>query len=242
MSVETELKFRVPRDSVQALDDLPIPSSTRSEQSEADLVSTYFDTAKHKLKRNGLTLRVRQTGQRHVQTIKAANPAHFGRGEWETEVEDGHPDLHKVAGTPLERLTSKKLRHKLKPVFKTSVHRIIVPVHTRTSEIELAIDRGSIVAGQRSRDIEEIELELKHGRSADLFRLAKTMEQKSQAELYLRSKAERGYDLAQGKREQATSAETIELDKDMPAADAFRVICPFLRAPFFGQCRRDPRS
>ena len=50
------------------------------------------------------------------------------------------------------------------------------------------------------------------------------MEQKSQAELYLRSKAERGYDLARGKREQAMSAESIELDKDMPAADAFRVI------------------
>src|SRR5262249_2499313 len=99
-----------------------------------------------------------------------------------------------------------------------------VPVRSRTREIELAIDRGRIVAGQRSGEIEEIELELKHGRSADLFRLAKTMEQKSQAELYLRSKAERGYDLARGKREQAMSAESIELDKDMPAADAFRVI------------------
>src|SRR5689334_6593527 len=43
MSVETELKFRVPRDSLKTLDDWQIPESKRSEQSEADLVSTYFD-------------------------------------------------------------------------------------------------------------------------------------------------------------------------------------------------------
>ncbi|MBV8700237.1 MAG: CHAD domain-containing protein, partial [Bradyrhizobium sp.] len=157
-----------------------------------------------------------------------------------------HPDLRKIAGTPLERLMSKKLRRKLRPVFATSVHRVTVPVRTRTSEIELAIDRGRIVAGQRSGAIEEIELELKRGRSADLFRLAKAMEQRSRAELFLRSKSERGYDLAQGKREQTTCAEPIELDKDMPTADAFRVIAHSCVRHFSGNADairdRDPEG
>lgn len=246
MSVETELKFRVPRDSLKTLDDWQIPESKRSEQSEADLVSTYFDTAKHKLRRNGLSLRVRQMDHRHVQTIKAANPAHVGRGEWETEVAGDRPDLRKVAGTPLERLLSKKLRRRLKPVFATSVHRIVVPVQAGKSEIELAIDRGRIVAGQRSGEIEEIELELKRGHSADLFRLARTMERTTQAELYLLSKSERGYGLAQDKREQATFAETIELDKDLPAGGAFRVIAHSCVRHFVGNADavrdRDPEG
>jgi inorganic triphosphatase YgiF len=67
-----------------------------------------------------------------------------------------------------------------------------VPVNTGASEIEFAVDRGNIKAGRRSSRIEEMELELKSGRPADLFHLAKTMEKRSQAELYLRSKSEQG--------------------------------------------------
>src|SRR5205814_6997845 len=129
----------------------------------------------------------------------------------ETELKDASPDLRKIKGTPLKRLGTKKLRSKLKPIFETSVRRTVVPVHADGSEIELAIDRGSIKAGRRSSRIEEIELELKSGRPADLFRLAKTMERRSDAELYLRSKSDRGYDLAEGKREQVAFAEPIEL-------------------------------
>jgi inorganic triphosphatase YgiF len=74
--------------------------------------------------------------------------------------------------TPLERFAPKKLRRKLKPIFKTSVHRITLPVRTKQSEIELAIDLGSIIAGRRSNPIKELELELKSGRLTDLFRVA----------------------------------------------------------------------
>ena len=224
MGIETELKFRVPQRSLQILRCRKIPGSTMGERSENDLRSIYFDTPKLKLKRHGLSLRVRKDGDKHVQTVKAAAPACFDRGEWETEVHDGFPDLGKARDTPLKQIGSKKLRRKLKPIFETAVHRTVVPVHTRKSEIELAIDRGNIKAGRRSSRIEEVELELKSGRSADLFHLAKTMDKRSEAELYLRSKAERGYDLAQGKERQAVFGDTIELAKDVAAGDAFRTI------------------
>ena len=224
MAVETELKFRVPARNLKALANSKIAGGKTGERSESDLVSTYFDTGKHKLKRHGLSLRVRQDGAKHIQTVKSANGRQFGRGEWETEIKDSAPDVGKADGTPLEPFASKRLRRKLKPIFKTSVHRITVPVRTKRSEIELAIDHGSIIAGHRSSPIEEVELELKSGRLVDLFRVAKTIERKGGAELDLRSKAERGYDLAGGKDHQVVLAEAIELNRDMTAAEAFRAI------------------
>nr|WP_249143459.1 hypothetical protein [Bradyrhizobium liaoningense] len=93
------------------------------------------------MKRNGFTLRVRQDDAKHLQTVKSANGAQFGRGEWETEIKDSTPDFGKIDGTPLEPFASRKLRRKLRPVFETSVHRITLPLRTRRSEIELGDHR-----------------------------------------------------------------------------------------------------
>ena len=224
MGIETELKFRVPARGLQRLARGQIPGGRTKDREESKQVSTYFDTAKHKLKRRGLSLRVRQMGDKHIQTIKSATGAQLGRGEWETEIEGNTPDFKKVDGTPLERLASKKLRRKLKPIFETSVHRVTLPVRTRTSEIELAVDRGSLIAGRRSKPIEELELELKTGRPADLFRLAKFIERKVGAEPYFKTKSECGYELLSGKNGQAVFAKPIGLQDHMSSEEAFRVI------------------
>jgi inorganic triphosphatase YgiF len=224
MGVEVELKFRVPAHGLQGLASGQIPGARAEAREESQQISVYFDTAKHKLKRHGLSLRVRHKGDKYIQTIKSAAGASFGRGEWETEIEGNTPDFGKVDGTPLQQLASEKLLSRLKPIFETSVHRIIVPVRAGKSEIELAVDRGTLIAGRRSRPIEELELELKTGRLADLFRLAKSVERKLGAELYFRTKSERGYQLVSGKDGQAVFAEPIELHGDMTTEEAFRVI------------------
>jgi inorganic triphosphatase YgiF len=234
MGVETELKFRVPASDLASLASGQVPGATTGEPRESDLTSTYFDTARHKLKRHGLTLRVRQAGDKHIQTIKSAFGPQLSRGEWETEINAGTPDLTKCCGTPLERLVSKKLRRKLRPMFKTSVHRITLPVRVGKSEVELDIDRGTLVAGCRSAPIEELELELKSGRPDDLFRIAKAVERKSAAELYLPSKSERGYDLAGGKDDRAVFAEPIKLTKETKTGEAFQAIARSTVRHFWG--------
>jgi inorganic triphosphatase YgiF len=245
MGTETELKFRMPARDLRTLASGQIPIGRIGQLSESDLVSTYFDTGKHKLKRHGLSLRVRQADGRHIQTIKSGSAAQFARGEWETEVKGAAPDLGKADGTPLEHLVSRKLGRKLKPVFESSVHRIIVPVRTRRSEIEVAIDRGRIVAGQRSSPVEELELELKSGRPLDLFRIAKALGRTSGAELYLQSKSERGYCLARGE-EGPVVAEPIPLKKGMEAGEAFRTIARSTVRHFLGNAdavrRLDPEG
>ena len=134
------------------------------------------------------------------------------------------PDLAKTKMTPLEKLTTRKLHRKLKPIFRTSVRRMTQQIRTLRSEIELAVDRGSITTGRRSRPISEFELELKGGSSADLFEVARSFERKAGAELDLRSKAEIGYQLAGGVREGARHAEPIHLDKKLSVNEAFTVI------------------
>ncbi|HZC95419.1 MAG TPA: CHAD domain-containing protein [Bradyrhizobium sp.] len=224
MGVETEIKFRVPTRNLNALAHLKVTGSRVGERSESDLISTYFDTRKQKLRRHGLVLRVRQSNGKHIQTIKQVSAGHFDRGEWESEIKDGRPDLGEADGTPLQRLASKKLRRNLRPIFKTSVRRTTVPVRTKRSEIELAVDHGEILAGGRSSRIEEVELELKSGHRRDLFLVARAVEQKLAAELYLRDKAERGYDLVDNKGERAVFAEPVELDDGMSAIQGFKAI------------------
>jgi inorganic triphosphatase YgiF len=224
MGVETELKFRAPGHELQNLALGQVPGARTGARVESVLVSTYFDTAKQKLRRHGLSLRVRQVGDKRIQTIKSTSGAQFGRGEWESEIEGDTPDLNKAEGTPVERFASKKFRKKLRPIFQTSVHRTTLPVHTRKTQIELAVDRGKIVAGRRSSRIDEFELELSKGKPEDLFHYAKAIERKAQAELYLRTKFERGYALVDGDNELVYYAEPIGLKEDMEASEAFRVI------------------
>ncbi len=222
MNTETELKFQV---APRKLASILRSGSRGRDLSEQALVSSYYDTSKHKLKRNGLTLRVRKVEGRYVQTVKANGSAgSLTRGEWEHEVSGPKPDLKQARNTALEGVATKKLSHKLKPVFQTNVHRTAEVRRVRRSQIELAVDRGRIGAGRRSRPIAELELELKSGQVADLFRLARDIERKTDAELDLRSKSERGYRLLAREGEGAQHAEPIRLKHELSPQDAFRVI------------------
>src|SRR5258706_272871 len=87
----------------------------------------------------------------------------------------------------------------------------------------VALDRGKVKAGRDSQPISEVELELKDGEIADLARLA-TRVAGREAALELRSKAERGYALADGRLGDHVFASAITLSDDMTAADGFRAI------------------
>jgi inorganic triphosphatase YgiF len=234
MGLETELKLRIPAGRLRTqvprwLSDYEVGRGSRHH-----LTSTYFDTPKHKLRRHGLSFRIRRDVERHIQTVKSAKPGKLGRDEWEVDVDGDEPELDKADDTPLACLSSRGLRRKLKPLFKTSVDRTTLPVRGKGCEIELAIDRGRIASGRRSAPIGEYELELKNGRSTELFRLARAAAQQAEAELDLRSKAQRGYSLLHDQSDAVTFGEPITLDGDMSAMDAFRAIGVSCLAHFSG--------
>jgi triphosphatase len=190
-----------------------------------ELESLYFDTSGEQLRENGVSLRIRRDGKRSVQTIKWLKHSDlFDRGQSETEISGQTPDWKAARGTALEPLLCKKLRRSLKPLFKTKVRRTIYPVATEAAEIEIAVDDGSIQAGRRSAPIRELELELKRGQCSELFRVARELSSAIPGRLSVKSKAERGYELLNGRVPVAVKAREIGLYPGTSAAEAFRII------------------
>jgi triphosphatase len=221
--VETEIKLELARSEATRLNKLaPLRGAKCAKR--ATQVSIYFDTDKFALRKNGLMFRVRRTGSHYVQTIKAAGSGLLDRNEWETELKGEKPDFEAARRTALGPLLTKKLRRQLRPVFETRVHRTTYPLKVRGSQIEVTLDRGEIDAGDRSKAVSEIEIELKAGDRAELLKLARSIAHATSAELAVKSKAQRGYELLDGNDSSAVTAEPVTLTPDTSTWEAFRVI------------------
>src|SRR5436309_15552028 len=111
---EIEIKLQLPSTKTARLRSVPLLRQANKSKQSKEQVSVYFDTKSLKLKRSGLTLRVRKVDGRYIQTIKSDEANLFERGEWEKEVEDGRPDLNDTGGSPLEAFGLKKLSKRLR--------------------------------------------------------------------------------------------------------------------------------
>ncbi|RYY06648.1 MAG: CYTH domain-containing protein, partial [Alphaproteobacteria bacterium] len=113
------------------------PRLQGSEGSEPELlVSSYYDTAEQDLRAAGLTLRVRNQGDRHIQTVKAGQGGVglFDRSEWETEIAGETPDPAAWAETAADKVL-RKADAPLVKLFSTVVTRRVIPVLQGTSRI-----------------------------------------------------------------------------------------------------------
>ena len=225
---EIELKLDVPIYSLPRLNrSALLKRAARSAGKPASIVSVYFDTDKLKLHHKGLSLRVRRLGRRLVQTVKQENGAGaalFARNEWEQDIRAKQPDLDVARDTALAPLLTKKLRESLKPVFETNVRRKVFQVQSGASEIEVSIDKGKVETGRQSSPLCEVELELKQGQAADLFKLAKTLADEVPVQLAVKSKADRGYALLTAEKPSAAKAAPVAVAPDADMQSAFHTI------------------
>jgi triphosphatase len=222
---ELEIKLTLPPETVGQVKKIPLIKAVKKSPKRATELSVYFDTNKHKLRKHGLMLRVRRIGNRYVQTIKAdGNAGPFERGEWESEIADGEPDLSLARKTPLQPIMSRKLRRKLKPMFETRVRRIVYPIVSRGHLTELAIDKGKIDSGGSSLPLCELELELKSGNEAELFGVARKLVRELPAQLTLKSKSQRGYELIDGELGAPVRAVATDLADCASTREGFRAI------------------
>jgi triphosphatase len=222
--IELKLEF-APADSAR-LASHPALQAGRVSTEERDLTSIYFDTADDVLHKAGVYLRIRESGGRHVQTIKAANSDAdlLERHEWEREVSGRTPNLDGAKGTALEPLLTDKVRASLQPIFETRIRRKLYRVEREGAEIEIAVDRGEISTRTHSCPVCEVELELKRGVTEELFRLARILAEDMPLRLEVKTKAERGYELLRGGRLKAERATEIHIAPDMTAGEGFRAI------------------
>src|SRR5207342_583599 len=160
------------------------------------------------------------------QTVKqeGARAALLTRNEWEQPIRGDQPDLAVARGTGLKGVLTKKLARKLKPMFETSVRRTTYPMRDGYTEIDLTLDEGKVVAGRRSSPLHEIELELKSGAPVDLFKLARILGQDVPMQLSLRTKAERGYALIEGRPPATVKAQPVGLTRDFTAGASLQAV------------------
>ena len=178
---EFELKLEIPDERREGV--VAAFGKARSQR----LRARYFDTADGRLARAGMVVRVRKEGSSWVQTGKASGDSALRRLEHNVPLppmpagEAPAVDLSRHAATPLGARIRKALGLRnaddfpaLMAVFETNVLRRMRIAKSGDSVIEIALDQGVVLAGERHLPLYELEFELKDGRPEDAVRLART--------------------------------------------------------------------
>jgi inorganic triphosphatase YgiF len=223
---ETELKLWLHSGDIEAF--RALARLRRARPHQEPLRTIYFDTPDFKLASHGIALRVRRTGGCWVQTLKTEGERGGGlskRLELESPVGKPMPDLSRLPAEVADRLIRKKWRAALVPVYETRFLRTAWNLRTPDgSRVEVALDRGKILAGKKSEALCEVELELKSGSVEALHALAQTFARRVLLIPFDASKAARGARLAVGKAYKPVGAVLPELERNMPACIAFAQI------------------
>lgn len=190
----------------------------------ARLVSHYYDTADGALWRKGYTLRLRRLRRGHELTLKrdAADP--IRRGEWTAPLDAPTVDIELLPDDAPKREVAKLASAGLTCRFTSEVSRRTRLVEAQGASIELALDQGRIVAGEREAPVCELEFELKSGDAGGLLALARQMLDARALWFAAESKAERGFALARSARSTAVRAGRIALDPDATVNQALAAI------------------
>ncbi|MCC2981530.1 CHAD domain-containing protein [Sphingomonas sp. IC4-52] len=222
-AAEIELKLEVGHGAFAALCRLPVLAGIAADDREQ--LATYYDTPDQTLSAAGISLRVRRTGERHVQTIKAGGAATagmFARPEWEQDLAGPGPDVGE--SSPLRALVDGSVVARIRPAFSVAVRRRSWQVEWAGAAIELVADEGTANANGRQAPVAEIEAELKCGSPDALFSLARAIGQHIPVRLGVLTKAERGFRLAGGQLNEPAKAQRVLLDPGMDVAEAFAAI------------------
>ncbi|MHC1551604.1 CYTH and CHAD domain-containing protein [Phyllobacterium sp. K27] len=207
-SLETELKLLISPANFDkfcraALERLPV----KNKGTVRNLETVYYDTNNQELFASNSSLRVRRAGKRFIQTLKnSSTDAALTRNEWEVEITDEMPNLSAFTAKELATFLNGTKQADLAPIFTTIVRRHAVLVEDVDARVEIAFDRGTINAGSHQLQLSEVELELKEGEPAALYRLGLKLADIAPLQLGTQSKSARGYALVSKKQSNSTKA------------------------------------
>jgi len=206
MSHEIELRFSIRPEDFARIKKAQPRGFTAGPPVTHRLSTVYYDTPELEFAKAGLTLRVRKTGLRYVQTVKDVSTGALAsdREEYESRLDSAEPDLQSVpdADTRLQLQTLSD-GAPVEPIVETKIRRTIRALKTQSGEhIELALDSGEIrtlANGRASIPVSEIELELKHGSPIALYQAARRLCNAVPLMIATESKVERGLRALEGR-------------------------------------------
>jgi inorganic triphosphatase YgiF len=242
--MERELKLELDPDRTDALIHTPLLAAALTAPPHVEaLLSTYFDTPQLELHRQGISLRVRETPHGHVQTVKLQGTVRAGlykRAEYQSAVAGNFPDLHALGAVLPARLEldMQALGARLAPLFSTHVQRTLHLLRLRDgTQIELALDRGTVRTGHTSRAFQEVELELKRGQTAALYGFTLELLGAVPMQLSYLSKGDRGFALLAGEHHTVARAQALKLKTHDSVERAFERVLRNCLAQIDGNAR-----
>ena len=224
--MEVELKLSFPAQQVDLIHNHPLIAGGVLQGEPETLESTYFDTPGLDLNGDRIALRVRQTAQGKVQTVKCAAKSVGGlssRPEWE-QAFSGTFDFSGVEDETVRRALE-SLRERLIPVFSTVFRRETRQLAPRPGvRVLVMIDSGQVITAGAVAPISELELELAAGDAEDLRDIAIELAASLPLIPFDQSKAERGYRMFRGEALRPLKAGRTSVRPEMTPAEAFQVL------------------
>ncbi len=220
--METEIKLLMPAGARALVEDHPLFAAVEPRRTRN--LSTYYDTPELALRGRGVSLRVRRSEGRHVQTVKSRDGAgdFASRSEWEWEVASDALDPGALAREPAALSAVAPDLDRVGPVFVTDVERTVrtLTLDGKTT-VEVAFDEGEVRAGDRVTPLGEVELELKGGPVEPMLRLAADLAGRAALRIGPEAKSERGYALLTDALPPRLDAADLVLPKGVVLRDAF---------------------
>ncbi|MDP1701038.1 MAG: CYTH and CHAD domain-containing protein [Aestuariivirga sp.] len=193
---EIEIKFGTDAAGLARLLDAPLIKTANDLQTE-NLKATYFDTPSNALRKKGVILRIRKSGD-DVPVLGMKAPGAAGDGPFHRkEIEVNSPSL-KPNLALFDKTTEKFLwriigDQPLAAKFKMEFKRQSGLITSGSSVVEIAVDQGQISSGKQRVPLAEVELELVSGNKADLIDLAMRLAEDFSLRLDFVSKAEKSF-------------------------------------------------
>lgn len=204
MATETEIKLRISRQTLTALQQSPVfaGQQTLPQWRKLELQNTYYDSQDYALARAGVALRIRRDGDQLIQTLKTKGCSVAGlseRNEWDWDIEQPQLDLQLLAGDCWPQELHKLDKTRLEGIFTTDFVRqaleLELEIAGQPCQLEVALDLGEVRTARASEEICELELELRQGEPQQLLELALELAASHPLMPCDISKAERGYRL-----------------------------------------------
>jgi triphosphatase len=229
---EIELKLEAEPDVLARVRRSRLVSELASDTASTHKIeTTYYDSTDQRLAKKRIALRIRKNGRQFEQTAKAetkANGAAPTRIEWSAPVDGLSPRPELIGDADIRKRVSKLMaKGDLTPYCKTRIKRTLRKLTTEQGdEIELAFDAGELVVadgdGAAARaPISELELELKVGNPKSLVTLARRLAEEFPVRLAVKTKAERGREIATQARHRPHKAGDVELGTHTSVGEAF---------------------
>jgi inorganic triphosphatase YgiF len=194
------------------------------------LVNTYFDSPHHILYKAGFILRLTETKDKRILTLKV--PAILvestqGHTQLSIPFKEGEPKLDLFRDTAFGTAIKRWRRGiKLQPYFEVHCDRRIIELKPATSRIECAFDNGYIEANTRPEKkreaLCEMRMKLVAGDPLELQDLALKLSEKYELQREHLTKADRGFQLTRpANRKGPVTSSEVGLDKALTVGEAF---------------------